>query len=328
MITVRKYESDDREIWNHFVENAKTHCILFSRNFMEYHKDRFEDHSLMVFDDQQLVAVMPANIRGKELVSHAGLTFGGIVVGKNTYTKDTLQYIGSVCKYCQEQGIELITIKQSPSFYSCISQDEVDYAMFVSQAELYRVDIAYAIDLQAPHKIPYQERRKRAVKKALKANIEIRESEDFSAFWNIILTPNLLERFGVKPVHSLEEIISLQANNPGRIRQFEAWRGEELLAGSTVFESNDVAHAQYISANDEGRRSGAIDLLFDKLIHEYFAHKRFFDFGIVNEEEGRKLNLGLLDWKEGFGARAYAHRFYRLRPSAHTIIEQLLTPAH
>jgi hypothetical protein len=133
----------------------------------------------------------------------------------------------------------------------------------------------------------------------------------------------LQSRFGVNPVHSLAEMESLSINNPNKIRQFEAWRNGVLMAGTTVFETPTVAHAQYISASEEGRKNGAIDLLFHHLISQTFAHKEIFDFGIVNEEEGRKINMGLLDWKEGFGARSYAHRFYEIETKNYVQIEKL-----
>ena len=44
---------------------------------MDYHKDRFEDYSLMVFKDEKLVAVLPANRVEDKLFSHQGLTYGG-----------------------------------------------------------------------------------------------------------------------------------------------------------------------------------------------------------------------------------------------------------
>ena len=162
------------------------------------------------------------------------------------------------------------------------------------------------------------------MKKALKFGVVIKEAGDFDNFWNRILIPNLQQRFGVKPVHSLEEISMLSAHNPGCIRQFEAWLGDTLMAGCTIFENPLVAHAQYISASEEGRQNGAIDLLFHHLITETFLQKKYFDFGIANEEEGRSLNLGLLDWKEGFGARAHAHRFYDVDPSKYVLIDSAL----
>ena len=323
MISVRRYIDTDKELWNNFLENSRTNQFLLSRNFMEYHKDRFEDYSLMVFDEKNLVAIFPANIKNNIVVSHSGLTFGGFIVAKDETTKNSIQYFAQLLKYTSENNIEKIIFKQSPSFYSSVSQDEIDYTMFLVDAKMYRVDIAYAINQKLENNIQYQERRRRAIKKAEKSGVEIKETTDFSTFWNEILTPNLQSRFGVNPVHSLAEIKSLSTNNPNKIRQFEAWQNEVLLAGTTVFETPTVAHAQYISASEEGRKNGAIDLLFHHLISTTFAHKQIFDFGIVNEEEGRKINMGLLDWKEGFGARAYAHRFYEIETKNYVQIEKL-----
>jgi hypothetical protein len=313
MVTVIKYTSDQRNIWNSFLNTeAKTNSFLFSRNFMEYHSDKFEDFSIIVYDDNKPVLLFPANITNTSVISHGGLTFGGFIVKKEEYTKNVLLYISSLFEFLHHTGIKKIVLKQSPSFYSSISQDDVDYAMFLSNAVLTRFDISYAINLQAQanYKIPYQERRVRAIKKAVKENIIIKEVNDFQPFWDTVLTPNLQLRFGVNPVHSLAEIENLALNNKGHIRQFEAWKDGQLLAGTTIFETPYVAHAQYISTLDEGRKCGAIDLLFAKLIQEVFISKNYFDFGIVNEDAGRRVNTGLLDWKEGFGARAYAHRFY------------------
>jgi hypothetical protein len=323
MVTVRKYESSDKELWNNFLENSRTNQFLLSRNFMEYHKDRFDDFSLLVFDEKTLVAIFPANINNNTIVSHSGLTFGGFIVAKDEATKNSIQYFAQLLKFVSENNIEKIVFKQSPSFYSSVSQDEIDYAMFLADAKMYRVDIAYAINQQLENKIQYQERRRRAIKKAEKNKVQIKETTDFSTFWNEILTPNLQSRFGVNPVHSLTEMELLLINNPNKIRQFEAWQNGVLMAGTTVFETPTVAHAQYISASDEGRKNGAIDLLFHHLISQTFAHKEIFDFGIVNEEEGRKINMGLLDWKEGFGARAYAHRFYEIETKNYVQIEKL-----
>ncbi len=323
MISVRRYIDTDKELWNNFLEQSRTNQFLLSRNFMEYHKDRFEDYSLLVFDEKNIVAIFPANIKNNIVVSHSGLTFGGFVVAKDEATKNSIQYFAQLLKFVSGNNIEKIIFKQSPSFYSSVSQDEIDYAMFLVDAKLYRVDIAYAINQQLENKIQYQERRRRAIKKAEKIGVEIKETTDFSTFWNEILIPNLQSRFGVNPVHSLAEMESLSTNNPNKIRQFEAWQNGVLMAGTTVFETPAVAHAQYISASEEGRKNGAIDLLFHHLISQTFAHKQTFDFGIVNEEEGRKINMGLLDWKEGFGARAYAHRFYEIETKNYVAIEAM-----
>ena len=52
--TVKKYQENDYEIWNAFIGQAKNATFLFHRDFMEYHKDRFEDFSLVIFEDEKL----------------------------------------------------------------------------------------------------------------------------------------------------------------------------------------------------------------------------------------------------------------------------------
>lgn len=325
MITVKPYEDSCRNEWNLFLESSRTPVFLFSRNYMEYHKDRFPDYSLCIYDDGELAGLFPACIKGNALYSHAGLTFGGLILSKKVYGKDTLRYLSAMFQYCDAQNLPTIYWKQSPSFYSYSTQEDTEYALFLAEARLTRIDTAFCIDQRLATAIPYQERRMRAVKKALKQGVLIEEASDFGPFWTEILEPNLQLRFGVKPVHSLEEIRRLADANPGHIRQFTAKLEGKLVAGCTIFEGPLVAHAQYISASDVGRQQGGIDLLFHELISNTFQSKSFFDFGIANENEGRTYNTGLMDWKEGFGARAFAHRFYEVKTANFPLIDKAIT---
>ena len=80
MIQIVKYEEKYKNDWNDFLSRSKNGTFLFNRNYMDYHSDRFEDHSLMFFSNNKLVALLPANIKENILVSHGGLTYGGLVV--------------------------------------------------------------------------------------------------------------------------------------------------------------------------------------------------------------------------------------------------------
>ena len=83
--TIRKYQSSDYSLWNEFVANAKNATFLFHRDFMEYHSDRFEDFSLLVFDEKNtLKAILPANRVQDVLHSHQGLTYGGLIFNQNS----------------------------------------------------------------------------------------------------------------------------------------------------------------------------------------------------------------------------------------------------
>ena len=69
---VEKYTKENRLAWDTFISGAKNATFLFARDFMEYHSDRFTDYSLLVYKDDLLYAVLPANIVGDKLYSHQG----------------------------------------------------------------------------------------------------------------------------------------------------------------------------------------------------------------------------------------------------------------
>jgi acetyltransferase-like isoleucine patch superfamily enzyme len=289
---------------------------------MDYHSDRFADHSLMVFNDHELVAVLPANLNANgTLISHEGLTFGGLVVSRSAKMEDVLAYFYVVLRYLSERQISKLLYKQIPGFYNTLPDDEVAYALFLLDARLYRRDCATVVS--HADRLPYRKGHKYLIKKAARLGVRIVQETSFQPFWERVLTPQLAARYGVKPVHTLEEITLLASRFPDQIKQFSAYCGDEIVAGTTIYETPTVAHAQYGAVTEKGRQIGAQACLFNSLIVQY-KEKRFFDFGISNESEGRILNHGLLDWKEGFGARSYAHDFYEIATGNYPKLELVL----
>jgi hypothetical protein len=63
MLEIRRYTADAANEWNNFVAQSKNGTFLFDRRYMDYHADRFQDHSLMFYDDHRLLAVMPGHIK-------------------------------------------------------------------------------------------------------------------------------------------------------------------------------------------------------------------------------------------------------------------------
>ena len=84
---------------------------------MDYHKDRFEDFSLMVFKKNKLLAVLPLNKKEMEVYSHAGLTYGGLLLKKEAKLKEVLFCYQHILKYLSEEGIQTLHIKQIPGMY-------------------------------------------------------------------------------------------------------------------------------------------------------------------------------------------------------------------
>src|SRR5690606_25668428 len=131
--------------------------------------------------------------------------------------------------------------------------------------------------------------RKRKIKLATKIGLKFLVETDMTSFWNEVLTPNLYKTYKVKPVHSLSEISSLRKLFPNNIKQYSVYFENELVAGCTIFETEKVAHIQYVSTKKE-KDIGALDFLIDELLTKVYKNKPYFDFGISNENEGRNIN--------------------------------------
>ncbi len=320
-ITVRKYEPQDKLLWDTFIEQAKNATFLFSRDFIEYHKDRFADYSLLVHKGKELVGLVPANLVDKKLYSHQGLTYGGLVLNSKSKLVDVSDYFSAILFFLNSEGIDSLYIKALPSIYHLLASDELQYLLFITEAKLLRTDVSSTIELGNALKI--KSNRMEGVKKAKKHNLRITEGAEFDEFWDEILVPNLKERHNAAPVHSSDEIKDLNSSFPNSILQFNVYDGSKLVAGATIFETKNVTHAQYISANADKQTLGSLDFLFEYLIKTRFVDKKYFDFGTSNENSGKNVNKGLQYWKECFGARSIVHQTYEVKTSNYSKLKDV-----
>ncbi|TCN57480.1 GNAT family N-acetyltransferase [Flavobacterium circumlabens] len=317
--TVRKYQKSDYTTWNAFIAQAKNATFLFHRDFMEYHADRFEDFSLLVFENQKVKAVLPLNKQGNLLYSHQGLTYGGLVYEGSTKLASVIEIFKAILFFLNENEFEKLHYKTIPSIYHLQPAEEILYSLFLAEAKLVRRDSLSVIDLSQEKNI--SKIRKRGFQKAISNQLIIKEENDFESFWNEVLIPNLAHKHQAKPVHSIVEMNQLKAHFPNNIYQFNVYAADKIVAGTTIFETETVAHCQYISKNEKRDNLGSLDYLFQYLIQERFAGKRFFDFGISNENQGKNLNEGLSYWKESFGAGTIIHDFYEVETANYSKLE-------
>jgi hypothetical protein len=322
MHSIKRYTPDYFEQWNDFTAKSKNGTFLFHRDFMEYHSNRFEDFSLLVFDEDKLIAILPAHKKEDALYSHWGLTYGGLVYSDKTKLSEVIKAFRAILAYLHENALEILYIKLIPSIYHKYPADEFSYALFVANAKLIRKDSLCIVDQQ--NRIPFAKTRRESIRRGVKNGLVIKEEPEFKLFWDEILIPNLQNKHEAKPVHTAEEMILLHSKFPDRIRHFNVYHNDKIVAGTTVFITDTVAHPQYISGNKDKNELGSLDFLYDYLINNVFADKRFFDFGISNEEQGRKLNEGLVFWKESFGARTQVQDFYEVNSVNYALLDNVL----
>jgi hypothetical protein len=277
---------------------------------MDYHADRFGDASLWLSEDGRPVAVLPANREGDTLVSHGGLTFGGLVLAPEARLTTVVDAVAALRDHARATGLRSLVYKQTPAFLHDPLSSPDTYALQRAGATLVRVEPNLVVDLAASPAL--QDRRARSARRAVRAGVEVGPSDDLATFWTNVLEPVLQARHGVRPVHRLDEIELLRSRFPDGIGLRAAFLDGVMVAGTVLYRYGHVLHAQYIAALEPGRDVGALDLLFTSLLTELASPVRFLSLGIASEQGGAVLNEGLTAWKEGFGARALPHLVYDL----------------
>ena len=298
-------------MWDEFARNSKNSSFLHQRRYMDYHSERFADHSLIAADGGRTLALLPANEDGTTIHSHQGLTYGGWLTPMKHFNANTmLEVFASMKEFLHSEGFTRLIYKAVPHIYHRYPAEEDAYALFRFGARVSGVNMSSTV-IPSYGSIPVDERSRRNLKNAVKAGVDVRESTDFAAFWEI-LTENLSSKYGARPVHSLAEMTLLHSRFPESIRLFLAYLDGTPVAGTVIFDTATVAHTQYIAATGAGLGCHALAMVWHKLITETFSSRPFFDFGTSNENNGLILNHTLLQSKAGYGARGIAYVIYEM----------------
>jgi hypothetical protein len=309
--TVKIYQESDYEKWNAFVAQAKNATFLFHRDFMEYHKDRFDDYSLVILDGEKWVAILPANKVGDEVISHQGLTYGGLVYNEKIVAEVVEVIFKQLLNFLKENKTHNFVLKLIPEFYQLRVSNELNYFLFQQNAHLISRSMNLAIDYSKPLQI--SKSKLKHFRRISEIGITVQEANDCTSFWNEILIPRLKEKHNVSPVHSLEEINALKSNFPKNIKQFNAYFHGEIVAGITLFCSHHVVKSQYGATSSQGEKIRALDYLFINLINKFSLEYSFFDMGVVDEKDS--YNKGLLKQKEELGCSVYVQDVYKMNIS-------------
>ena len=307
---IDRYTPGKEAEWNSFVDSSRNGTFLHKRGYMDYHANRFADHSLMFYRGEELVAILPAHIKDETFCSHNGLTYGGLLLTNSATTDAVLSLFNILQNYLLENtSATSIIYRPTPHIYHSYPCEEDLYALFRNGAVLTERKVSSAIQLETP--ILIGGRRKLTAK--TKSSLHIIEDGDFAAFWSI-LGERLQDKYNAVPVHSIEEITLLKNRFPENIKLYYVANDKSnILGGVVLFITKNVVHMQYSATTAEGRRISTLDYLYEELIYNRFACKKeYFDFGTSVEEGGRYLNSGLIAYKERMGGRAVVYDTYAI----------------
>lgn len=306
---IKKYCDGDKKVWNEFLKNSKNGIFMFNRDFMEYHKDRFTDNSLLFYEEDKLMAIFPASIKDGILSSHGGLTYGGFITNNDMKQHHMNEMFIALKEYAKQNEIKEIIYKNIPHVYHKQPAEEDIFSLYFNKAEILKIEASTVVDLDQPLKMP--KGRKAQVGRARREGVEVRESNDFETF--ISLENQVLVRHEAKAVHTPSELHLLQGYFPENIKLLGAFYKGQMIAGTVLFIYENAIHTQYMAANDTAREIGALDLTISSVIENYKTTKKWLDFGISTEDMGHYLNEGLISQKEGFGGRTNIYQTWRVK---------------
>lgn len=307
MVVIQKYSSVNKEEWNSFIQNSRNGTFLFTRDYLDYHSARYKDCSFVFRKNSKLISVIAGTIENHVYYSHIGLTYGGFICATEVTAVEIYSFFQDLNKELSILGVKEVVYKPIPFIYhKNPSQDDV-YFLFKMGAKIIACNISSVI-IQSS-RIKFTECRRRGIKRGINAGITICESERYDLFWQI-LNDNLMQKYDAKPVHSIDEITFLKTHFPENIKLYMAYLENSPVAGVVVYIAKQTVRAQYISTTQIGRKTGALDYLFNELINKIFIDTLFFDLGSSNGNNGHFLNENLLFSKEGFGGRGVVYETY------------------
>ncbi|ANQ50827.1 hypothetical protein MY04_3474 [Flammeovirga sp. MY04] len=303
---VERYHQENRAEWNTFVMKCMQQHFFFTRDFIEYHKDRFIDYSLIIRNQtNQIVALFPATLNEGVVSSHAGLTFGGLLYKPRTFVQKIIDILSEIERYCLVHDVQKIIYKVTPYIYKTEQGEEDVYALFKNSWQLIRRDLSGVIKID--RQIAADRSRRKNERIALSNDIEIKACDDFEAFWTM-LNENLTNRHNVTPTHSLEELIYLKSLFPDQIKLIGGFKGGKMMSGTLLFLTPNVCKVQYSVNSIEGRKYKVLDAVFMQMIRD--CEKEYIDFGHSCEEDGKYLNEGLARFKYQFSGESLVNDFY------------------
>lgn len=309
MFLIRRYTADDHDIWNHYVTTARNATFLFCREYMDYHRDRFNDYSLLFFIGRKLRAVLPAHEADGVLYSHFGLTYGGLLMDAELATAQVLTLFEELNAFLRDHGFSKVLYKPVPWVYHRLPAEEDLYAIFWKcGARLLQRMSGTVVDMD--QHLTWRKDHRRRLRQARQAGVQVVRNASIEDFWPV-LNHNLKQRFNATSVHSLKEILLLKSRFPENIVQYNALLDGQVIGGITFYVMGRLLHGQYSGTTDVGKNTGAMEAIYDQVMFHDYAHMKYLEFGTSNEQGGLVLNEGLIAHKEGYGGKTVCYDTYQ-----------------
>jgi len=273
-ISIQPFIETNFNDWDNFVLTSNTGTLFHTRKFLSYHPpDHLEDTSLVFLKEDRQLALLPAAVRiynnARILSSHCGASYGGFVLKSPLAVADAFRLVEGLLDYARSHNFDGVELTPPPQIYLKRPNNYIDFAL-VKNDFIYRkreISSVIPLDFRVDDILAtFSAASRRAVRRALKLAVEVRECDAYADFYQI-LKNNLKMRHNVSPTHTLEELHQLKALFPEKIKLFAAFAEEKMVAGVVMFICNPkVVLAFYISHAEDYQHFRGVNLLFYEII--------------------------------------------------------------
>ncbi len=317
---ILKYHQTLQRDWDDLIKRSSNGTFLHFRNYMDYHAQRFEDFSLMIYEDLKLRAVLPAHRIENDIFAHKGLTYSDFIFQKKLKTGRKIAIVEQTLQFLYRQNIRNLYIYTIPFIFQSVTDESTAYIYHKTGAGVEKILPFFVIDNRNGTR-PNQNRRKN-YKKLLQYNFLINNDiDDLEGFWRIV-EKNLQKRYGTSPVHSVDEINLLARRFPKQIQLFTVKSKDRILAGALVYFVNQTAHFQYIHAYDDSKSRLAVEFLTFELVKR-FRNYSYISFGNSSVSHNN-LNKNLVYWKESLGCQIVNQLFFKIETKNYDRLKTVL----
>jgi hypothetical protein len=304
---IQRYSDSLKDRWDGFIATTKNSSFLFRRDYMDYHRDRFDDHSLLFHAGGKLIACLPAHVAHGKLCSHQGLTFGGLLMSRDIRLGQAKAIARALRDHLRREGLSHLDYRPMPHPYHDIPAEEDIVALAAEGAVL--TDVR-AVPFARAGKIRLSRDRLRDLRDKDLANLEVRRSADIRGFMRYC-AEHRAWRFNSRLVHSEEEMALLADRFPDNIQHYVIERASEVLAGSIVYRHGNCAKLQYTAPASAAVEDGVMTHLYSRVLSDMLPAGHWVDFGHSHDLDGN-FNAGVHQFKESLGARTVLLSRYSL----------------
>ena len=333
MITIKKYNKKLINEWDSFIEKSNNGTIFHKQKFLAYHKHRkFKNCSIIIKYKEQILAL----ISGSEITknnkkyfhSHPGSSYGGIVTKHSITFKLMDELIVALEQYLKKNNFSHIFLINSPKIYYSTPNDSLEYLLQWNNYEQQENYISHAVDLNRTDSINQllSKRKYRYLQnnkllqdiKFKKLNSE-KDLNEIKLFYNILILSK--KEYGVKPTHSLDELIVLLKLFSQEIELYITLHDNKIIGGYLIMHANNTASIIFYNViiNKTIYRQVAMLQLYHSMKSAKQKKQRYIDFGVSHIPTNKnplEPKFSLIQFKEQFGAVGVQRTAYYKQLSA------------